>query len=238
MSSKHYFKMQAAYGDKAEIWIYDSIGAEHNGITSKEFAENLKGLGLVDSINVYVNSDGGSVFDGYAIYESIRRHPAHVTVYVDGLAASIASVIALAGDAIVMAANSLLMIHNPWCAGEPHDKKVSDLLEKVRKQILDVYVRRTGSDRETIEQMMRDEIWMDAGEALALGFCDSISEPHRIAAQYDLSKFRNPPNHLAFNYGVNLGQRSKARRQMVIRAQLEYCQKKTLKILRERNQIN
>ena len=85
--------MQAAYGDKAEIWIYDSIGAEHNGITSKEFAENLKGLGLVDSINVYVNSDGGSVFDGYAIYESLRRHPAHITVYVDGLAASIASVI-------------------------------------------------------------------------------------------------------------------------------------------------
>lgn len=238
MNSGHYFKIQAAvYGNRAEAWIYDTIGKD--GITAKDFADELKKIGLVDVLHVYINSDGGSVFDGYAIFESLRRHPAHVKVFVDGLAASIASVIALAGDEITMAANSMMMIHDPWCAGEePHTEKITALLDKVRKQILNVYVRKTGSPRDVIENMMRDEVWLDAAEAVSLGFADAISEPQRIAAQYDLSQFRNPPNSLTFNYGVDLRQRSKARRQMVIRAQAAYCQKQSLKILRDRNRIN
>lgn len=237
MSSEHYFKIQAAYGNKGEIWIYDSIGGD--GLSAKQFADELKTLGLVDSINLYLNSDGGDVFEGFAIYESLRRHPAYVKVYVDGLAASIASVIALAGDEIVMASNSMMMIHDPWStAKKPHSQKLSDILNKIRISILDVYTRKTGSDRETIEQMMADEYWMDAAEAIALGFADSISEPHRIAAQYDLSQFRNPPNNLTYVYGADLRQQSKARRRMVVRAQAEYCLKKSLQILRDRHRAN
>jgi len=211
----------------------------NDGISSKDFAKELKTLGLVDSIDLYLNSDGGDVFEGFAIYESIRRHPAHVTVYIDGLAASIASVIALAGSEIIMAANSMMMIHNPWCAAEePHDAKLSTLLNKIRVSILDVYTKKTGSDRNVIENMMDDEYWMDAAEAVALGFADEISVPQQIAAQYDLSRFRNPPNTLTYNYGVDLRQPSKARAQMVARARIAYCQKKSLQILRDRNRIN
>ena len=233
----HFFKIKAASASKAEIWIYDSIGKE--GITSKAFAEELKKIGLVDKLSVYLNSDGGDVFEGFAIYESLRRYPAHVTVYIDGLAASIASVIALAGSEIIMAANSMMMIHDPWCdTDEPYSEKVTLLLDKLRLQILSIYTRKTGSDRATIEAMMRDEIWMDAAEAVSLGFADRISEPQRIAAQYDLSQFRKAPNHLTVNYNVHIGQRSSTRERMVIRAKAAYCQQQALKILRGKNRIN
>ena len=236
MSSEHYFKIQAAYGNKGEIWIYSSIGKDNDGISSKDFAEELKNLGLVDSINLYLNSDGGNVFDGFAIYESLRRHPAHITVYVDGLAASIASVIALAGDQIIMASNSMMMIHDPWC--ENTSEKIKSTLDKIRHQILTVYTRKTGSDRETIEQMMRDEYWMDAREACALGFADEVSGPQQLAAQYDLSRFRNPPNNLTHVYGVDLRQRSPVRRQIAARAKVNYCQQRTMRILQDRRLVN
>ena len=239
MDGKYFTIKAAVVGNSAEIYIYDSIGGD--GITAKSFAGELKKVGMVDKLDVFINSDGGSVFEGMTIHEHLRRHPAHVTTYIDGLAASIASVIALAGDEVVMAANAMMMIHDPWAttSGSAEEmQKSAEVLDKVGKQILNVYIRRTGSDRDTIEAMMRDETWMDAAEAVALGFADQISVTQDVAAHYDLSRFRNPPNDLGRRYGVNAHQRSRARSRIAARAAVKYCQQQTTKMLRERNQIN
>ena len=237
-----YFKIKAAVVENsADVFIYDSIGDSHGGITAKDFAGELKKVGLVDYLNVFINSDGGSVFDGMTIHEHLRRHPAYVTTYIDGLAASIASVIALAGDEIVMAANAMMMIHDPWAttSGSAEEmQKSAEVLDKVRKQILNVYIRRTGSDRDTIETMMRDETWMDAAEAVALGFVDRVSGIQDVAAHFDLSRFRHSPNALGQRYGVNVYQRSRSRSQIAARAKVAYCQKQSMKILKANNRIN
>jgi len=241
MDGKYFTIRAAAFGNSAEIYIYESIGSSHGGISAKDFAEELKKVGLVDRLNVFINSDGGSVFDGMTIHEHLRRHPAYVTTYIDGLAASIASVIALAGDEVVMAANAMMMIHDPWAttSGSAEEmQKSAEVLDKVRKQILNIYIRRTGSDRDTIEDMMRDETWMDAAEAISLGFADEISVTQDVAAHYDLSRFRNPPNDLGRRYGVKTHQRSRARSRITARAAVEYCNRKTMKMLREHNKIN
>jgi ATP-dependent Clp protease protease subunit len=239
--SNHYFKIKAAdHGSSADVYIYDSIGGD-GGITAKDFAAELKMVGLVDKLNVFINSDGGSVFEGMTIHEHLRRHPAYVTVHVDGVAASIASVIAMAGDEIIMAANSLLMVHDPWMttSGTADDlQKSVELINKVKEQILKTYMRRTGSDRDVIADLMAKETWMDAAEAIALGFADEVSEPQQLAASYDLSRFRNPPNEMAHRYGVSNYQRSRSRSQIAIRAKVAYCQKQAMKILLERNQVN
>lgn len=236
----HYFKIKAAdYGSSADIFIYDSIGGD--GLTAKSFAEELKKVGLVDKLNVFINSDGGSVFEGMTIHEHLRRHPAHITVHVDGIAASIASVIALAGDEIRMAANAMMMVHDPWMTttGTADElQKSAELINKVKEQIIKVYMRRTGSDRDVIVDLMAQETWMDAAEAIALGFADEVSEPQQLAASYDLSRFKNPPHEMARRYGVNAYQRSRSRNQIAIRAKITYCQQKCMKILRDRNQIN
>ena len=198
------------------------------------FSASLAALGPVKRLNLYINSDGGSVFEGIAIYEYIRRHPAFVTAYVDGLAASIASVITLAADEIVMASNAMMMIHDPWIniSGSGDElRKSADVIDKVRKQILDIYVRRTGSDPETISALMQDETWLDAAEAIALGFADRIAEPQQVAASYDLSQFRNPPHHLARHYGVDIWKRSPGRDRLVTRAKAAYCRRQVLAML-------
>jgi hypothetical protein len=164
-----------------------------------------------------------------------------VTCYIDGLAASIASVIALSADEIVMASNAMMMIHDPWMdtsgSGEQL-RKSAEVIDKVQKQILDIYVRRTGSDADTIRALMRDETWLDAAEAVALGFADHISEPQRIAAQYDLARFRNSPHFLARHYGVDIWKQNSTRKGMMTRRKLAYCQQKAFEILREQNRIN
>lgn len=116
----------------AEISIYEEIGGF--GITAKKFAEDLKALGDVSHIDLRIHSPGGDVFEGIAIYNLLRNHPAEITVYIDGVAASMASVVAMAGDRVVMPENAMMMIHKPWGisggnAGDMRD--YADLLDKV-----------------------------------------------------------------------------------------------------------
>lgn len=182
---------------KAEILIYEDIGDGWlGGLSAKRFADELNALGKLDEINVRINSAGGSVFDGVAIYNTLIKNGARITVDIDGMAASIASIIAMAGNEINMAQNGFMMIHDPWgvFAGNAEElQKQVDLLNKVRGTLVDTYDRQSSADRETIEQMMADETWMTADEALEHGFITSVTNEVQMAAHFDLSKFKHPP---------------------------------------------
>lgn len=188
-----------AKADSAEVWLYDVIGSDMfgEGITAKAFVKELSAL-KASQIDLHVNSPGGSVFDGQAIYNALARHPASVTTYVDGVAASIAGVVALAGDQVVMAKNALFMVHDPFGMTIGNAKEIrsyADILDKVRDTILTIYEGKTGLPTETIEELMAAETWMNADEALAYGFADSVGAELAVAACTDFSKFnyKHPP---------------------------------------------
>ena len=194
------YHIKAKGNDKAEILIYEDIGEGWlGGIGAKKFAEDLRDMGTLKEINVRINSAGGSVFDGIAIYNTLRRNGARIVVDVDGLAASIASIIAMAGDEINMAENATMMIHNPWgvFAGDAESlREQADLLDKVRGQLVTTYANQAIIDQASIESLMDAETWMDAGEALEHGFITAITSEMKLAAHPDVSKFKHAPESL------------------------------------------
>lgn len=182
-------------GDTALISIYDEIGIW--GVTAKDFRDELKSLGSgIKNIELSINSPGGEVFDGLAIHNLLARNKAKVTVRIDGLAASIASVIAMAGDEIIMPSNALMMIHDPsgLVVGTSRDmRELADALDKIKEGLISAYAGKSNMDRDEIADMMADEVWLTADEAIAMGFADVLEKPMRMAASFDLSKFRNAP---------------------------------------------
>lgn len=188
-----WYSIKAA-GTSAEISIYDEIGGW--GISAKEFADDLKALKGIKDITLRINSPGGSVFDGMAIFNLIKAHDAQITVMVDGLAASMASIIAMAGDLIVMPENSMMMIHNPWTMawGDAAElRKNAELLDKIKSAMISAYVNKTGLSEDEIATYMDEETWLTGKEAVELGFADESTEPVEMAAKFDLSKFVNTP---------------------------------------------
>ncbi|MDR3265028.1 MAG: Clp protease ClpP [Synergistaceae bacterium] len=176
--------IRAKSESEAEILLYDDIDA-YWGKSAKDFVNEVRALGAVSEIALRINSAGGDIFEAQAMYSYLRMHGAHKTVRIDGLAASAASVVAMAGDRVIMPSNALMMIHNPWSwtYGEAEDmRKVADLLDRVRDTIATVYRSKTGLDHEKIVSMMDDETWMNADEAFSMGFCDETDEPVEIAA--------------------------------------------------------
>lgn len=173
--------------DKAEIWIYEMIGEDFwtgGGVTAKKFQEELAAI-TAKQIDLHINSPGGQVFEGVTIYNLIKQHEANVTTYIDGLAASIASVIALAGDRVVMAANALFMIHNPsgMVFGDSGDmRKMADVLDKIRSTMAGVYTGKSGKPEDEINGLLDDETWMTADEAKEFGFVDEIADEMDLAA--------------------------------------------------------
>lgn len=185
----------------ADVLIYEQIGNSlwEEGVTAKAFAKDLQAKGKLREINVRINSPGGSVFDGLAIYNTLKSHPAKVNVFIDGMALSIASVIAMAGDRIEMAQNALMMIHNPHgaVAGTAADiRQYADMLDKVRDAVLTSYVDRTGMEADELIQMLDDETWMTAEEAMAHGFVDDTTEQLAMAASADLPSFISVPDDI------------------------------------------
>lgn len=175
--------------NEAEILLYDIISDfddEDWGITSaKALINKIKALGSVSNITLRINSVGGDVFEAQAMYSYLKSHPANITVRVDGIAASAASLVAMAGNKIVMPSNALMMIHNPAGAvwGEADDmREQAEILDKIRDSIANVYISRTGLDREKVISMMDGETWMDASEAHDLKFCDEIEEAVTVTA--------------------------------------------------------
>jgi ATP-dependent Clp protease protease subunit len=166
--------------DTGELLIYDAIGEDMwtgGGVTPKGVAEQLKALAGVKTLNIYINSPGGSVFDGEAIYNQLRRFEATKNVIVDGLAASAASFIAMAGDKITMGHGSQMMIHRAMGGAygfESDLRAVADVLGMLSGTIADIYAKRTGKSRDEVLALMDAETWMDPAKALELGFADEV----------------------------------------------------------------
>lgn len=180
---------------EAEISIYDQIGGF--GISANEFIDGLKELGDVETINVRIASGGGSIVEGNTIFNALKRHSAKVVTHIDSLAASMASVIAMAGDEIRMAENALLMIHNPWTmsmGGAEQLRKDADLLDKMEANIRQAYARSNKSSEE-LDALMDAETYFTAEEALDAGFIDAIDSANLAAASIedmDTSEFKLP----------------------------------------------
>ncbi|MFN6996940.1 MAG: head maturation protease, ClpP-related [Aquincola tertiaricarbonis] len=191
-----------AANQKAELYIYDTIGADFfgDGITAKSVSDALKDFRPGAALDVYINSPGGSVFDGVAIYNQLMRWNGKKVVHIDGLAASIASVIAMAGDEIRIAENGLMMIHKAWgfCMGNDDDMlKYAASLKKVSDTISTTYVGRTKSDAKQIETWMAAETWMNADEAVERGFADVKTGEKAMKAEFAmLAKFSKVPEQL------------------------------------------
>lgn len=188
-----------------EVLIYGIIGDWWDGLDAESVIKAIDGLGEVSELTVRINSPGGIVTEGMAIFNYLRGHGAKITVRIDALAASMASVIMLAGHRIVMPRNAMAMIHNPWniAMGDSRElRKSADVLDKYRAQILAIYAARSGREITELSDMMDAETWMDADEAVALGFADQAIDPLEPAredglAQFDLSVFGNVPARLA-----------------------------------------
>ena len=167
---------------EAEISIYDQIGGW--GVTANDFIAQLKELGDVETINLRIASGGGSIVEGNTIFNALTRHSAKVVTHIDSLAASMASVIAMAGDEIRMAENALLMIHNPWTmsmGGAEQLRKDADLLDKMEANIRNAYSR-SALTSEEIDAAMEAETYYTAEEALEAGFIDEIDGANLAAA--------------------------------------------------------
>jgi ATP-dependent Clp protease protease subunit len=170
-----------ANSNVAEIILYGAIGAnpwDESSISAKQFSEELKKIpSNVTEIHLRINSPGGSVFDGMTMYERLKQHKAKVITYVDGYAASIASVIALAGDEIRMGEGSFFMIHKPltmtWGNADEHDRTIA-ILDKIEEQMISIYAKKSGLSRAEIANLLREETYFNAEETLKHGFADQI----------------------------------------------------------------
>ena len=189
--NEKWYNIQNKAGETADIYIFDEIGTY--GVTAQDFISEIKGLKDMP-INLRINSLGGDVFDGMAMYNVIKRRESKTTVYIEGIAASIATIIALGADEVIMAENSLFMIHNAWggTSGEAKDmRKTAETLDKITSELTDIYVKKTGLSYDALAEMMDEESWLNAQEAFDLGFIDTISDSIKVAAKYDVSKFKN-----------------------------------------------
>ena len=187
-----YWEVKAKANKTGELLLYGDIanGEMWGGeITPKTIDAELKALGEIDTLNVYVNSGGGSVWAGQAIYNIIKRHGAKVkNAYVDGLAASVASLIPMACDKVFMPINAMMMIHNPSgvARGFASDfRKAADMLDKVKDVITEVYVAKSGQEAGKLGALMDAETWLSAKEAIALGLADELQAEVKIAASID-----------------------------------------------------
>jgi len=196
-------------GDVPELYLYDEIGpalpdwwGDTDLVSAKAVMEALDEIGDVPEFAVRISSPGGDVFEGVAIYNALARHSATIRVEIDSLAASIASVIAMAGDEIVIAGNAMIMIHQAWTCAMGNAAELATVvesLEKIDKTIVDTYAARA-RDRSTPEQITEwlvAETWMTADEAIERGFADRAGElKGDVQARVPAGRFKNTPKQL------------------------------------------
>lgn len=191
-------------GQLTEVDLYDEIGFW--GVNAADFRAMIRGAG---DLRLRINSPGGDVFDGIAMYNDLLDHPGNVEVEITGLAASAASIVALAGDQIKIGANAFLMIHNAWTIGMGDRRdmaKYADVLGKVDTALAETYATKTGIDIGEIAKMMDDETWLSGSAAVDKGFADEVigkptndnSEEEKAAARFDLSGYKNAPQSAPF----------------------------------------
>jgi ATP-dependent Clp endopeptidase proteolytic subunit ClpP len=188
-----------ANSDTAEILIYDQIGKDWwsgDGVGAKDFAESLKAIPATKNILVRINSPGGNVWDGLAIFHQLQARKQYVTCCVDGVAASIASIIALAGKELRMPRNSLFMIHDPTATamGSAEDMRAAaDMLDKHKDVLAGVYESKTGKPLKDIKDKMSEETWFTGDEAKEYGLADTVTDEIALSANFNLSSFRRVP---------------------------------------------
>lgn len=191
---------QSSDAQATEIELYDEIGGW--GVNAKEFRSKLKDAG---DVVLKINSPGGSVFDGVAIYNDLKAHKGNVRVEITGIAASIASIIAMAGDEIAIADNAMMMIHNAWTVAIGNAEEMTAqaaVLSKIDGVLALTYANRKGTPGvRAIKQMMADETWMTGKEAISNGFATEIltAADKTAEARFDLSRFENAPDSLAYS---------------------------------------
>ena len=197
---RNQYEIRNQADDTVELLIYGIVGSYWDELYAKDIVTDLKNTDA-KTIVVRIYSDGGSVFAGLAIYNALKAHPAKIEVKIDSLAASIASVIAMAG-AVEMPENAFLMIHDPWgwVSGTASDMtKMAGVLAKIKNSLVTVYEDKTGMGADKIAEMMTDETWMNAAEAVDLGFADTITgaaEPQNMAVFNSLKDFKKVPEQL------------------------------------------
>ncbi|MHD0317050.1 head maturation protease, ClpP-related [Fusobacterium sp. THCT1E2] len=198
------FLQASKKGNTLTIFIYGSIGQGwFSDVSADDVMRELNAYGNIEEININIHSPGGSVFEGCAIYNCLKRHTAKKKVYIDGLCASIATVIAMAGDEIIMSPVSSFMIHNPMAvmAGDAEElRDKADLLDTLKETIINAYVTKSKLSREAISTMMDNETWFKADEALKNGFITEVGSIGagitNTALSFDLSIFNNVPKYL------------------------------------------
>jgi len=179
-SMRKYWQLEVK-GAEASIFIYGDIVSEpwkwyESDVTSHDLVKEIEGLD-VDVIHCYINSYGGEVAEGLAIYNALKRHKAKVKTYCDGFACSAASVVFMAGDERIMSASSMLMIHNAWmwAAGDANElRKEADDLEKINEASSNAYLEHINISKEQLQEMLDKETWLTAQEALDMGFCTTV----------------------------------------------------------------
>lgn len=189
-----WYRIENKAGEPASLYLFDEISSLW-GVGAQDVVDQLK---EIDSkqLNVHINSPGGNVWDGLAIMNALRDHPAKVSVIVDGLAASIASVIAMAGDEIVMNRGAQMMVHNPSGVAMGDAKtmrELADTLDKSASSIASVYAARAGGTEADWQNAMNAETWYTAQEAVDAGLADRVDakQAEDIAAKFDLSIFNH-----------------------------------------------
>lgn len=182
-AAKIFNRIAGANGDVGELYVYETIGfdcfAENGGLTANKVKDALAEMKGVKALNVYVNSEGGDVFEAKSIFAQLQRFEAEKVVHIDGLAASAATLIAMAGDRIVTSPVATWMIHEAWSGamGNASDmRKMAALLELENGTIAETYARQTGKPVDELLALMAAETWMNAAQALELGITDEVAD--------------------------------------------------------------
>jgi len=182
-----WYKVEGKSADTADVYIFDDIGIDWwtgEGITSKDFARDVNAI-TAPTINVHINSGGGDVWEGVAIYNTLVQHPSEIHVIVDGLCASAASVIAMAGDIVTMRKGTQMMVHGPWTVAVGNAEELAQTivqLDSVSASLAEVYAERTGSTVEEMRAVMRAETWFTAEEAVEAGLADEVAGKAAVKA--------------------------------------------------------
>lgn len=236
--SKKYWEFKNKTSNEADLYLYIQIASWGGGYaahSAQSFKQELDDLGQIDTLNIYINSPGGDVFEGNTIMNMLKRKKCTKNVYVDGLAASIASVIAMAGDKIIMPSNAMMMIHNAWTyvAGNSNElRKLADDLDKVNSSIRQVYLDKAGDklDEETLITLMDNETWLTAQECYDYGLCDVVGEDTNIAAKFDLNILSNYKN-IPVNYIIKQAENKNDNKEEIKENKLENEKKAILEEL-------
>lgn len=215
MHNKKYWEFKNKTEDEADLYLYIEIaswGAGYAAHSAQSFKNELDALGDIKILNVYINSPGGDVFEGNAIYNMLSRKAktCQLNVFIDGLAASIASVIAMSGTKVIMPSNAMMMIHNAWCYAVGNSKDLRDTanaLDKIDISIKQTYLNKAGDklDDETLTDLMNKETWLTAQDCLSYGLCDEVIGEKQVAAKYDgalLKSYKNVPKTYLTEDGV------------------------------------